>query len=157
MAIGRTQMGTQLQGNRKMKKYQAGMGVASSPRPMKRPKSVEEAAKKKALLEKLKREREMGMSAGVPEMSTQNPMGPMPPPQPTIGEEMPAGKMMPPGMKKGGGVKKMMGGGGVSGMYGKGAMEKELAAKKMMGGGMKKGGKVRGYGKARGGKACKMR
>ena len=120
-----------------MKKYQAGMDVESSPRPMKRPKAMEDAAKKKALLEKLKREREMGMSAGVPEMSTQNPMGPMPPPQPTIGEEMPAGKMMPPGMKKGGGVKKMMGGG----------MAKAY----------KGGGKVRGYGMARGGKACKMR
>ena len=30
MAIGRTQMKTQLQGNRKMKKYQAGMGVMTS-------------------------------------------------------------------------------------------------------------------------------
>ena len=119
MTIGRTQMGTQLQGNRKMKKYQSGMGVTSSPRPMKRPKSVEEAAKKKALLEKLKREREMGMMPKEGEMSTRSPMGPMPPPQPTIGEEMPAGKMMPPGMKS--------------------------------------GGSVRGYGKARGGKACKMR
>ena len=137
MAIGRTQMGTQLQGNRKMKKYQSGMGVTSSPRPMKRPKSVEEAAKKKALLEKLKREREMGMMPKEGEMSTRSPMGPMSPPQPTIGEEMPAGKMMPPGMKKGGGVKKMMGGGKVPGY--------------------KAGKTVRGYGKARGGKACKMR
>ena len=43
-----------------------------------------------------------------------------------------------PKMKKGGGVKKMMGGG-------------------MAKSGYKAGGKVRGYGKARGGKACKMR
>ena len=61
-------------------------------------------------------------------------------------------------MKKGGKVKKMMGGGGVSGLYGKGAMEKELEAKKMMGGGMKEGGKVRGAGMAKKGvRACKMR
>ena len=130
-------MGTQLQGNRKMKKYQAGMGVTREDRPMKRPKSVEEAAKKKALMEKLKRQRDMGMMPKGGEMSTRNPMGPMSPPQPTIGEEMPAGKMMPPGMKKGGGVKKMMGGGKVPGY--------------------KAGKTVRGYGMARGGKACKMR
>jgi hypothetical protein len=72
-----------------------------------------------------------------------------------------AGGMAKPPMpmaKKGGKVKKMMGGGGVSGLYGKGAMEKELEAKRMMGGGMKEGGKVRGAGMAKKGvRACKMR
>tara|TARA_R110001632_G_scaffold114304_1_gene225603 strand:+ start:403 stop:813 length:411 start_codon:yes stop_codon:yes gene_type:complete len=136
MTIGRTQMGTQLQGNRKMKKYQAGMGVTTSPRPKMRSKSVEEAAKKKALMDKIKKQQNMGMAQKENEMSTRNPMGPMPTPQPTIGEEMPRGKLKPPGMKKGGGVK-MMGGGKVPGY--------------------KAGKTVRGYGMARGGKACKMR
>ena len=71
-------------------------------------------------------------------------------------------------MKKGGGVKKMKGGGmakkgyAMGGLYGKGAMEKELEAKKMTGGGMKKGGMAKkGFkaggitkkGKAKGGKS----
>ena len=51
-------------------------------------------------------------------------------------------KMRPEGTKAGGGVKKMMGGGMTGGMKKKGYTS---------------GGKVRGYGKARGGKACKMR
>ena len=67
-------------------------------------------------------------------------------------------------MKKGGKVKKMMGGGAVGGMYGESATEKQMKNKKpagMMGGGKvpgyKAGKTIRGYGKARGGKACKMR
>jgi len=61
-----------------------------------------------------------------------------------------------PMMKKGGGVKKKMMSGGMA------KMKKGGGVKKMMHGGMAKsgykaGGKVRGYGMARGGKACKMR
>jgi len=50
-------------------------------------------------------------------------------------------KMRPEGMKAGGGVKKMMGGGMTGGMKKKGYAS---------------GGKVRGYGMARGGKPAKM-
>ena len=70
------------------------------------------------------------------------------------------------GMKKGGKVKKsskmkkMMGGGSVSGMYGEGAAEKQMKAKATAAGksSYKSGGKVRGCGMARGGavRACKM-
>ena len=83
-----------------------------------------------------------------PSMSPDNPVG-------RGNRESMREAMEMPEMKKGGKVKKMkkmMGGG----------MAKKPKMKKMMGGGMAKsgykaGGKVRGYGMARGGRACKMR
>tara|TARA_R110000744_G_scaffold222708_2_gene341551 strand:+ start:717 stop:1082 length:366 start_codon:yes stop_codon:yes gene_type:complete len=55
---------------------------------------------------------------------------------------------MPSMMEKGGKVKKMKAGGMTKKGYAMGGMKKK---------GYKKGGKIRGYGLARGGKACKMR
>lgn len=136
-------MGTQLQGNRKMKDKNMADMMRKGPksRPRRGPNRD---------MERLEMEADQMMSAKT---------------KPSYKEDAAdirgsMGGM--PKMKKGGGVKKMMGGGGVSGAYGKGAMEKELEAKKAMSGAegmpkMKKGGKVRGYGMARGGKACKMR
>lgn len=75
-------------------------------------------------------------------------------------------KRLTGGMKKGGKVKKsskmkkMMGGGSVSGMYGESAAEKQMKAKAAEAGksNYKSGGKVRGCGMARGGavRQCKM-
>ena len=212
MTISRAQMGTQLKGNRamkKMKKYANGNmidpntpGVANSLRPKMRPGGVpegepssvgpsggtrgtpEDAARlvaerkrrqREAALEEKRRraskspgmnkrlnasgatgakgsDRGAAMSA---EMMAQDPARGGVDPANERAKSMLSGMA---DMKKGGKVKKMMGGGGVSGLYGKGAMEKELEAKKMMGGGMKKGGKVRGAGCAkRGIRKAKMR
>jgi len=176
-------MGTQLKGNRamkKMKKYANGNmidpntpGVANSLRPKLRHGDVPEgepssqgraapdatkgpspvltpAMKRKRLEERLRREQMKRRAAPAP--------APMAPSAPPAGVMAGMDKPPMPMAKKGGKVKKMMGGGGVSGLYGKGAMEKELEAKKMMGGGMKEGGKVRGAGMAKKGvRACKMR
>ena len=143
MAIGRTQMKTQLQGNRKMKKYQAGMGVESSLRPKMRPEDMKKMAAMKKMRPKARPAKKMRPM--LEEGSTRSPdninmderaargelMSKM-----NKGEGAARGEMMPK-MNKGGKVKKMMGGG----------MAKAY----------KGGGKVRGYGMARGGKACKMR
>lgn len=119
MAIGRTQMETQLEGNRKMKKYQAGMDVMSSPRPKMRPEDMEKMAAMKKMRPKARPPRKM--LPMVEEGSTRSPDNI------NMDERAARGELMPK-MKKGGKVKKMMG-----------------------------GGKVRGYGMARGGKVCKMR
>ena len=110
-------MGTQLQGNRKMKKYQAGMDVEGSPRPKMRPEDMEKMAARKKMRPKAR----------------------------------PAKKMPPKSI--GGGM-----GEGTRGVDPKDNYSDE-DLKRLAGGmpKMKKGGKVRGYGKARGGKACKMR
>tara|TARA_R110000824_G_scaffold105625_5_gene249978 strand:+ start:142 stop:528 length:387 start_codon:yes stop_codon:yes gene_type:complete len=128
MAIGRTQMETQLQGNRKMKKYQAGMDVMSSPRPKMRPEDMKKMAAMKKMRPKARPAKKMRPM--VEEGSTRSPDNI------NMDERAARGEMMPK-MNKGGKVKKMMGGG----------MAKAY----------KGGGKVRGYGMARGGKACKMR
>lgn len=201
MTISRAQMGTQLKGDKvmkKMKKYANGNmidpdipGVAKSLRPKLRPNTSQgladpmstkgpspvltPAMKRKRLEEKRKRvSKSPGMNkrlnvsgatgvkgsdmgaARSAEMMAQDPARGGVDPANERAKSMLSGMA---DMKKGGKVKKMMGGGGVSGLYGKGAMEKELEAKKkMMGGGMKKGGKVRGAGCAkRGIRKAKMR
>tara|TARA_R110002051_G_scaffold89992_1_gene158534 strand:+ start:52 stop:666 length:615 start_codon:yes stop_codon:yes gene_type:complete len=204
MTISRAQMGTQLKGNRamkKMKKYANGNmidpntpGVANSLRPKLRPNTSQgladpmstkgpspvltPAMKRKRLEEKRKRVSEspgmnkrlnasratgakgsqMGSELTADKMATDPARGGVDPANERADERAKSMLSGMADMKKGGKVKKMMGGGGVSGLYGKGAMEKELEAKKMMGGGMKEGGKVRGAGMAKKGvRACKMR
>tara|TARA_R110001632_G_scaffold4799_6_gene19754 strand:+ start:329 stop:685 length:357 start_codon:yes stop_codon:yes gene_type:complete len=118
MAIGRTQMGTQLQGSRKMKDKNMADMMRKGPksRPRRGPNRD---------MERLEMEADQMMSAKTKPSYKKD------------AEDMRGSMGGMPKMKKGGGVKKMMGGG----------MTKAY----------KSGGKVRGYGMARGGKACKMR
>jgi hypothetical protein len=169
VAISRTQMGSQLRGNRvkksksgklsdltgdgkvtqadvlkgrgvfkkggNVKKYQAGGKASKKPmRPRARPDNLMEgrrSAGMKSSIRPIARPKEIEDM-----MSTDNPVG--------RGNRasMREAMEMPEGMKMGGkvGMHKMP----------DGTMMKDSAHK------MKEGGKVRGYGKARGGKACKM-
>jgi hypothetical protein len=167
MTISRAQMGTQLKGNRamkKMKKYANGNmidpdtpGVVNSLRPKLRPGDVPEgepssvgpsggtrgpspvltpAMKRKRLEERLRREQMKRRATPAP--------APAPAPAPMAPSAPPAGVMAGmdkppmPMAKKGGKVKKMMGGGKVPGY--------------------KAGKSVRGAGMAKKGvRACKMR
>jgi len=95
MAIGRTQMKTQLQGNRKMKKYQAGMGVMTSPRPKMRPKDMEKMAAMKKVRPKA---RPKNMAPMVEEGSTRSPDNI------NMNERAARGELMPK-MKKGGKIR----------------------------------------------------
>ena len=95
MAIGRTQMKTQLQGNRKMKKYQAGMGVKTSPRPKMRPKDIEKMAAMKKMRPKA---RPKNMAPMVEEGSTRSPDNI------NMNERAARGELMPK-MKKGGKIR----------------------------------------------------
>jgi len=158
MTIGRAQMGTQLKGDRamkKMKKYANGNmvdpntpGVVKSLRPRLRPNTSQgladpmstkgpspvltPAMKRKRLEERLRRERIKRRAAPAPAPA------PMAPSAPPAGVMAGMDKPPMPMAKKGGKVKKMMGGGKVPGY--------------------KAGKSVRGAGMAKKGvRACKMR
>jgi len=104
-------MGTQLQGNRKMKKYQAGMGVESSARPKMRPEDMEKMAAMKKMRPKARPTKKMppkSIGGGM----TDGTRGPAPMrPDMSGAEGMPkmkkGGKVRGYGMARGGKVCKM--------------------------------------------------
>ena len=178
MAISRTQMGTQLRGNRTMnnmrkyKKYQAGSMVSPDERAVERGN---------AAMDRISEEGTTNMMEG---MGAKDPRSMKPKKRPADPRSMKPKARPQPMTKK---QQRIAGARGAASQYDTGTRDtpasepvrrqgaKDTAKRQLdslMGGGakkalgmkaggkvknMKSGGKIRGYGMARGGKACKMR